>query len=165
VASRGRTAEDVMTTRVFAVRPQTSVRQIADLFEREFLRRVPVVEADAVVGIVSRANLVQALASAPNENVDVNLNDTRVRDLVVAEYRRLPGSIPAESNITVRNGVVHLWGRALPEAQIDALRIAAAGIPGVKRFQDHTYRFLGDIGRNGRPSEVIIEPEAKEKLE
>jgi CBS domain-containing protein len=70
-----------MTTRVFAVTPETPLRQIADLFERERIHRVPVVVDGLVVGIVSRANLVQALVSAPAEEAQVNLNDQRVRDL------------------------------------------------------------------------------------
>lgn len=59
VAEHANTAADVMTIWVFSVTPQTSVRQIADLLERERIRRVPVVADGAVVGIVSRANLVQ----------------------------------------------------------------------------------------------------------
>ena len=158
VRGHAHTVGDVMTTRVFAVRPQTSVQQIADLFERERIRRVPVVDDGCVVGIVSRANLVQALASAPTEDVRVNLGDRRVRDLVIAEYKRVPSGMPSEGNIIVTDGVVHLWGYMTSNAELDALRVAVEGVPGVKGFEDHTYQFLGDVTHRRRePSEMIME--------
>lgn len=165
VASHAHTAGDVMTTRVFAVTtrvfavtPQTSIQQIARLFERERIRRAPVVADGVVVGIVSRANLVQALASISTEDAQVNLADRRVRDLVIAEYRRLPWGTPSESNVIVTDGVVHLWGYVPSDAELDALRVAVEGILGIKGFDDHTFRFLGDTGhRQQRPSQVIVE--------
>jgi CBS domain-containing protein len=110
VTGHAKTASDLMSTQVFAVTPQTTVRQIADLFERGRIRRVPVVENGVVVGIVSRANLVQALASAPTEDRQAQLNDRHVRDLVIAEYKRLPWGMPSKSNVIVTDGTVHLWG-------------------------------------------------------
>ncbi len=158
VASHAHTVGDVMTTRVFAVTPQTPVRQIADLFERERIRRVPVVTDGRVVGIVSRANLVQALASTPTDDVRASLGDLRVRDLVIGAYRRLPWGTPSEGNIIVTDGVVHMWGYVPSEAELAAFRIAIEGIPGVRGFEDHTFRFFGDAGRpEGRNSQIIVE--------
>lgn len=88
----------------------------------------------------------------------MNLNDRRIRDLVIAEYKRLPWGMPSESNIIVTDGMVHLWGYVPSDVELDALRVAAEGIPGVKGFEDHIYRFFGDAGgRQRRPSQVIIE--------
>lgn len=158
VEGHAHTVADVMTTRVFVVTPQTTVQQIADLFERERIRRVPVIANCIVVGIVSRANLVQALAFAPVEDVWMNLAARRARDLVIAEYRRLPWGMPAESNVIVADGVVHLWGYVPSEAELAAFRVAVEAIPGVRGFEDHTFRFFGDAGRPQRkPSQVIVE--------
>ena len=63
VKSHGETARDVMTREVITVGPDMLIKDIADLMETRHIKRVPVVEGDRVVGIVSRANLVQALAS------------------------------------------------------------------------------------------------------
>jgi CBS domain-containing protein len=52
-----------MTVNVVTVDPETPVQEIADLRERHRIKRVPVVCNGALVGIVSRANLVRALAS------------------------------------------------------------------------------------------------------
>jgi len=111
-----------------------------------------------VVGIVSRANLMQALTASPVENLEANLNDRHVRDLVIAEYKRLPCGMPSEGNVTVADGVVHLWGYLSSDAQRDALRVAVEAIPGVKGFEDHTYQYFGDAGgRQQRPSRIILE--------
>ena len=95
VEAHGRVARDVMTKQVVAVAPGTTLRQIAGLFETRRIRRVPVVAKGAVVGIVSRANLVQALAVAQGEDFAGGLSDRRVRDLVIAEFKRLPLGPPS----------------------------------------------------------------------
>ncbi|HBK08346.1 MAG TPA: histidine kinase [Acetobacteraceae bacterium] len=158
VGTHGHTAADVMTTRVFAVTPETPLRQIADLFERERIRRVPVVANGHLVGILSRANLVQALVSTPAEDARLTLSDQQIRDLVIAEYKRLPWGMPSEGNVIVTGAVVHLWGFVPSGVELDALRVAAEGIPGVKRFEDHTFRYFGDVGDRQRvPSELVVE--------
>jgi CBS domain-containing protein len=165
VASHAHTVGDVMTSHVQAVSPETAVQQIADLLERARIRRVPVVVDDRVVGIVSRANLVQALAAAPQEDTRIRLSDRRVRDLVIGEFKRMPWGPPHEGNVIVTDGVVHLWGYYPSDAELDALRVAVEGVPGVKGFEAHTYRFAADTGgRQHKPSEVTIEgpPDARD---
>jgi CBS domain-containing protein len=61
--SHGRKAKDVMTHDVITVDPDTPLQEIANLFEQRGIKRVPVVKKERLVGIVSRANLVQALAT------------------------------------------------------------------------------------------------------
>lgn len=146
VEAHGRTVEDVMTTDVIAVMPATPLSQIADVFEKKRIHRVPVMAGSKVVGIVSRANLVQALAAIPPRAADRDRNDQSIRDLVIAAYRRLPCGLPTEWNVIVRNGVVHLWGFVPSLANLAALRVAAEGIPGVKGFVDLTFGYSGPIG-------------------
>src|SRR5207244_7752685 len=62
VESHARQARDVMTHDVVSVAPDTSVAEIAALLETRRIKRVPVLRGAEVVGIVSRADLVQALA-------------------------------------------------------------------------------------------------------
>jgi hypothetical protein len=61
----------------------------------------------------------------------------------------------------VTDGIVHLWGYLPSHAEADALRVAAVAIPGVRDFEDHTYRYFGDVNiRRQAPSEVtLVEPE------
>lgn len=157
VEAHGRTVQDVMTTDVIAVTPATPVRQIADVFEKQRIHRVPVVADSKVVGIVSRANLVQALAAIAPRAADRDRNDQYIRDLVIAAYRRLPCGLPSEWNVIVRDGVVHLWGFVPSLANLAALRVAAEGIPGVKGFVDLTFGYSGPIGsRESLQSHVTV---------
>ena len=164
VEAHGRTAQDVMTADVIAVAPETSLRQIADLFESKRFRRVPVVKDGVLVGIVSRANLVQALALAPTEEAESALTDRRIRDLILAEFARLPWGLRSEGNVIVTNGVLHLWGFVSSDAELAALRVAVEAIPGVKGFEDHTVRLFGEIGRRSRKQSTvtIVEPEERD---
>ena len=136
VQIHGRTARDVMTTDVIAVEPTTTLRQIADLFETKRIRRVPVVADGMVIGIVSRANLVQALATISSEDLQGTATDRQVRDLVIAEYKRLPFGLPSEWNVVVKDGIVHLWGFVPSLAELAAFTraLAALGRPFSRRF-------------------------------
>jgi CBS domain-containing protein len=61
--SHSRRVSDVMTTNVISVKPDSTLDEIVSLLEKKGIKRVPVIQDGTVVGIVSRANLVQALAS------------------------------------------------------------------------------------------------------
>ena len=156
VASHGRTARDVMTADVFAVAPETSLRQVADLLEAKHIRRVPVVTDGKLVGIVSRANLVQAFAAISQKHAADGPSDRRIRDLVLAEYKRQPWG-QTEGNVIVTDGIVHLWGFVGSETEVTALRLSAEAIPGIVGFEDHSIRSLGYAGARLRhPSTVTV---------
>jgi CBS domain-containing protein len=151
----GHTAEDVMTRKVYVVRPDTPLNKIADLFETHGIRRVPVIDDGRLVGVVSRADLVRSLAASAEKTSPVSLTDRQVRDLVLAEFRRLSFGLRSEGSVIVQDGVVHLWGLVPSETERRALRIAVEGIPGVKLVEDHTGRFFQPFG---------IDPKAPSKL-
>ena len=161
VEAHGRIARDVMSSDVVAVAPETSLRQIADLFETRRIRRVPVVRDGKVVGIVSRANLVQAFATSRHSEVDSATADRGIRDMILAEYERHPWGLHAEANVLVTDGVVHIFGLVDSEPEQHALRVAAEGIPGVKGFEDHTVRRLEDAGVRPRIASTVtvVEPD------
>ena len=70
IKAHTRRVEDVMTRDVIVARPYTPVHEVAMLLEKNCIKRVPVVEDDRLVGIISRANLIQAVASA-RQKLDV----------------------------------------------------------------------------------------------
>ena len=76
VKSHSRKAADVMTTEVITAAPDTSVAAIAALLEKNRIKRVPIVENGKIVGIVSRANLLQALASLKDKTPQVSPDDS-----------------------------------------------------------------------------------------
>ncbi|REE21437.1 BON domain-containing protein [Paraburkholderia sp. BL27I4N3] len=129
---------DVMTTDVVTVQPETQLGEVAGILETRRIKRVPVTSAGRLVGIVSRANLVQALASVPDEPAsDVTLSDGEIRAMLMGELAGRKWSF-AGRNIVVTDGVVHLWGIFHSLEAVEAVRVAAQTIPGVKRVEDHT---------------------------
>ncbi len=59
-----RRAQDLMTREVITTTEQTSLSEIADLMSRHRIKRVPVLSDGKIVGIVSRADVVRALAGS-----------------------------------------------------------------------------------------------------
>lgn len=128
--------EDVMTRDVIVARPYTPVHEVAALLEKNGIKRVPVVENDRVVGIISRANLIQAVASA-RRVLDMPLSDSAIRDKLLAHLKRQPWAHTSLVNVTVSNGVVDLWGSAQSDAERKAIRVAAETAPGVTAVNDN----------------------------
>src|SRR5215471_2367251 len=127
----------VMTRSVITATPETSLSEIATLLERNRIKRVPIVQNGKVVGIVSRANLLQALAGMPTKNAaTASASDSQIRDEVLS---RLNGELwrPSMLNVTVRDGTVDLWGFVASDDEKKATRIAVESIPGVKTINDH----------------------------
>lgn len=132
--------KDVMTTNVQTAHPDAPLSEIADLFEERHVKRVPIVnEGGDLVGIVSRANIVQAFASA-RPKLEIGAPDAMIRERLIAELKKHSWSHLHKVNVIVSNGVVDLWGVAESEPEQRAIRIAAESIPGVSAVNDHLIR-------------------------
>jgi CBS domain-containing protein len=121
------------------VPPDAPIATIAETMESHHIKRLLVVEGGKVVGIVSRANLVQALATvAPIAAEAARMDDEKIHDTICAEVEKIAwGPSPVMNNVTVHDGVVHLWGYVSSENERKALRIAAGRVVGVKEVRDH----------------------------
>ncbi|MDR5741353.1 CBS domain-containing protein [Caballeronia sp. LZ016] len=141
VKSHARTVGEIMSRDVVCVQEDTSLAEIASVLETRHIKRVPVLRDHRLVGIVSRSNLVQALASVPAPVAEsaqgTSASDKEIRAMLMGELAGRGWAFPGR-NIVVRNGVVHLWGTVWSTDQLDAMRIASGNIPGVKRVEDHT---------------------------
>ena len=124
VMLRGRHARDVMTTDIITVAPEMPVGEIARLLERKRIKRVPVIDDGQIVGIVSRANLLQALAAAKRIVLAPDADDRKRRDIVLGALAQVPGLNTAHLNVVVENGRVDIWGIAGSDAE-EAAAIAA----------------------------------------
>ena len=114
------------------------MQEIADLFEKHGIKRVPVIENGRLVGIVSRANLVQALATRGLALVDVAEADEALRKVILFNLRKLPWTTAMTMiDVIVDRGVVNLWGVVRNEEEKNAVRITAEGTPGVQAVTDH----------------------------
>lgn len=137
VKSHALNVEDVMTRDVISVSEEDSLSTIASLMETRGVKRVPVLRDGRLVGIVSRANLLQALASSAPEPQPVSTNDREIRAQLMSELEGRPWAF-AGRNVVVTDGVVHLWGIFSSPDAVQAVRVAAQRIPGVRSVEDHT---------------------------
>ena len=127
-----------MIADVVSVDEATPLGKVADILETRRIKRIPVTREGKLVGIVSRANLVQALASMPEDPApDVSPTDREIRAMLMGELTGRSWAF-AGRNIVVRDGVVHLWGMFQSADAVKAVRVAAEAMSGVKRVEDHT---------------------------
>jgi CBS domain-containing protein len=138
VKSHARRVADVMTREVIVAAPDTPLRHIAALFEKNGIKRVPIMSNGKLVGIVSRANLVQALASARKEiKAAAATSDRMIREDVLSRLRTEPWARPSRLNVIVHDGTVELWGAVRSGAEKRAVRLAAELTPGVRAVSDN----------------------------
>lgn len=135
VRTHGQRAQDVMTREVVSVAEDTALPDIAATLEKHHVKRVPVLRDGRVVGIVSRANLLQGFAlSAPTWAM--RQTDRQIRDALHRALRE--AGLPLHQiNVTVSDGAARFWGWLDAEVQRDAARAAAETTPGVRSVEDN----------------------------
>ena len=138
VKSHSHKVVDVMTPDVVTVSPETPLGEIASVLEKNGIKRVPVVKDGKLVGIVSRANLLQAIATVGKAiKPAVTVNDATLRQKVIAQLDRQPLTWPSLINVLVHDGTVELWGMINSESERKAVRVAAEVTPGVSAVADN----------------------------
>jgi len=136
VQEHGRKVFEVMTRSPLTIAEDTSLAEIVDLMEKNNVKRLPVVRGDKVVGIVSRANLLQAVASLARDVPDPTADDDHIRSRVIDALEKNEWC-PFRLSVVVRKGIVHLSGVITEEHARQAAVVAAENIEGVKKVHDH----------------------------
>ena len=134
--SHGKRVDEIMTSGAISVSEDTPLSEIATLFERKRIKRVPVVKDGKLVGIVSQSNLIQALASVVSRIDQHDETDRQIRLELLSRLKNQTWTGFGDRNITVGNRVVHLWGLVGSEAERNALLALAENVPGVSRVAD-----------------------------
>lgn len=138
VKSHGRRAADIMTTDVVSITEDTTTAEIARLLEERRIKRVPVLRDGALVGIVSRGNLLHALAGHRDDGPAApSADDRTVRKNVYEALEGKGWTSHAATNVIVTDGVVELWGWVETDMERRAMLLAAQEIAGVKKVIDH----------------------------
>jgi predicted transcriptional regulator len=137
VHTHGRKVSEVMTANPVTVTEETPLEQIVSLMEKRRIKRVPVVRGNKVVGIVSRANLLHALASMASEVAPFKVSDQVIRERLMTELKKQKWAPLAALDVVVRDGVVDLFGTITDERERQALIVAAENLAGVKRVNDN----------------------------
>jgi CBS domain-containing protein len=139
VHSAGRKIDEIMTTDPVTASEEDTLDSVVEVMERRHVKRLPVVKDGRVVGIISRANLMHALASLARERDEseqrARPDDSQVRDNILAELDR--HNWAPRVNVVVKNGIAELWGVITDDRERKAVIVAVENAPGVEHVHDH----------------------------
>jgi CBS domain-containing protein len=136
VHEHGCKISEIMSRSPVTITEETPLADIADLMEKKNVKRLPVLRDNKLVGILTRTNLLQAVASLARHVPDPTADDNHIRDRIIhtiekAEWR------PIGLNVIVRDGIVHLSGFITEERFRQATIVAAENAEGVRKVHDH----------------------------
>jgi CBS domain-containing protein len=137
VETHARRVGEMMTLDPITITEDTSLDEIVHVMERRRIKRVPVMRGTQVVGIVSRSNLMHAVATLGRAAAAPAQSDAAIRQQLLDEFQKQFWAPAALIDVAVKDGVVELWGTILEGAQGDAIRVCAENIPGVKKVVSH----------------------------
>jgi CBS domain-containing protein len=139
VHATGRKVDEIMTTDPVTAAENDTLEKVVEVMERRHVKRLPVVKNGRVVGIISRANLMHALASFARDEEEraarVQPNDSQIRDNILAVLDRQNWA--PRVNVVVKNGVAELWGVITDDRERKAVVVAVENVPGVEHVHDH----------------------------
>jgi CBS domain-containing protein len=136
IHERGRKVGEIMTPEPLTVSEDTSLEDVVALMEKHDIKRLPVMRGDQIVGIVTRSNLLQAVAGLAREIPDPTADDDHIRDRIMTSIEA-SAWCPFGLSVIVRDGAVHLSGAIIDERARQAAVVAAENIAGVKEVHDH----------------------------
>ncbi len=136
VRTHARRVNEVMTRGVASVTPDTPLRDVVALMERRGVKRIPVVQNETCIGIISRADLIRTLGRVLDAE-PTSASDEAIREHVLREINSRPWAATTSVEVTVNDGVVDLDGVVFDERERTALKVAAETAPGIRGIQDH----------------------------
>jgi CBS domain-containing protein len=136
VRERGRKVGEIMTPDPFTVTEDATLEDIVELMERNHVKRLPVLRGDRLVGIVTRTNLLQAVAGLTRDVPDPTADDDHIRNHIIGSIEKFDWA-PFGLGVIVVNGIVHLSGVITNEQSREASIVAAENVSGVTNVHDH----------------------------
>jgi CBS domain-containing protein len=136
VHEHGRKIAEIMTPEPLTISEDTDLEEIVEIMEKNNVKRLPVTLDDKLVGIVSRSNLLQAVASLAREIPDPTADDDHIRNRIIDTLEKNTWC-PFGLSVTVRDGIVHLSGVITEERSRQAAVVATENVTGVKKVHDH----------------------------
>ncbi len=134
--THGRRVSEIMTSKVIAISEDADVSKAVDLMLRHHVKRLPVLRGEAVVGVVSRSDLMRGLfASLPK--AETGHPDAEIKAAIQAELDKLGWAPRASVRVEVVNGAVTFSGAITDERLRSGLRVIAENTPGVVDVRDH----------------------------
>jgi CBS domain-containing protein len=128
IPSQERLVGDVMTTDVKVIDPEVDHAEAARLMEKEHIKRIPVVEDGALVGLISRSDMLRAYARPDQEIID------EIRDHIMKEILWVD---PRRATIECVDGNVMLSGQMETRSDANLLVELTRRLDGVTSVGDH----------------------------
>ncbi|AZO05478.1 MAG: CBS domain-containing protein [Mesorhizobium sp.] len=140
VRSSGRRVAEVMTAGVVSAAPGASLAEVVELMATHDIKNVPVLDADKIVGIVSRSDLMRIMLRTLPKSGSATVDDEVIRRNILAELRGQSWSVGGDLiGVTVDKGDVELSGAIFDERQRKAAVVAAENVAGVKKVTDKLF--------------------------
>ena len=136
VHEQGRKVGEIMTPDPCTVSEDALLEDIVTKMEKKSIKRIPVMRGDQIVGIVTRANLLQAVAGLAREVPDPTADDDHIRDGIISSIEKSDWC-PFGLSVIVRGGIVHLSGVITDDRARQAAVVAAENVAGMKKVHDH----------------------------
>ncbi|GAB2175975.1 CBS domain-containing protein [Dongia sp. agr-C8] len=136
VRSHARRISEIMTTPVVTIGEDAELEDVVRLMERKRIKRVVILRDGRIAGLITRNNMLQALAALIPDSLPTQASDRAIREGILAEMGRLHWRPSTSINPIVHDGVVELHGVILGDREADALCVLCENIPGVKRVND-----------------------------
>jgi CBS domain-containing protein len=133
-----RVVGDIMTPDPVTVTEDTALTDIVQVMEDRNVKRLPVVNDGRVVGMVTTADFVRALADLASSASGPTSDDDTLRTNVLAALGRAPCR-RSRFNVIIRDGVAQLSGAVRNDGLRRAAVIAAQSVAGVKAVSDHIW--------------------------
>jgi CBS domain-containing protein len=137
VHTSGRKVEEIMTPDPWTIGEDETLEAVVEMMERRHIKRILVTRSGRMVGIISRANLMHALASiARDDNTVAPVGgDTAIRNNILAAIERQNWA--PHVNVIVKDGAAELHGIITDDRERQGLIVAAENVAGVKQVHDH----------------------------
>lgn len=136
VREEGRTVKDVMTANPLTIAEDETLENIVQIMEQKGIKRLPVLRGDTLIGIVTRSNLLQAVANLSRGTPQPTAGDDDLRRQILTTMEKQPWC-PMGLNVVVRGGIADLSGIITDDRQRGAAVVAAKNVPGIKAVHDH----------------------------
>lgn len=151
VRAHARHVADIMTTDVHCAAPSDRLSAVVATMTQYNVRSLPVTEDGVLVGVISRWDLVRKLNDLLQQP-EPELSDSVIRtrlEAALADEKWAPFDITA----IVKDGVVSLEGCARRVEDLQALRVLAETIPGVREVRDTLFLLEPGTGWS-RPADL-----------
>jgi CBS domain-containing protein len=132
----GRKVGELMTRNVETIAEDAELSEAVDRMIHRRIKRLPVLRGEAVVGVISRSDLLKGLLAAQPRAGGAH-PDVEIKAAIQAELDKLRWAPRASVRVEVVNGVVTLEGAITDDRLRDGLKVIAENTPGVTAVRDH----------------------------